>query len=84
MSKGKPTSWKKDALLENVKEVIGYSEIFTVEYSSEIVDETVVTNEANQIQNYVPHISWVLMTGEDQGIFEYVTYGFAAPTNMEN
>ena len=34
ISKGNNTSGKKDALLENVKEVIGDAETFTVEYSS--------------------------------------------------
>ena len=48
------------------------------------MDETVVTNEVNQTQNYVPPIAWVGMTGEDQGIVEDVTYGFSAPTNVEN
>ena len=31
-----------------------------------------MTNEVNQIQNGVPPISWVLMTGDDQGIVEDV------------
>ena len=62
MSKGGPTSNKKYALLANVKQVIVYAETFTVEYSSEIVDATVVTNKMNLIQNYDPHIVWVLMT----------------------
>ena len=48
------------------------------------MDATVVTNEVNQIQNYAPPIAWVVMNGEDQVIVEYVTDGFAAPTNMEN
>ena len=47
----------------NLKEGIVDTEKFTVEYSSEIVDEAVVTNEVNQIQNYVPPISWVVMSG---------------------
>ena len=34
MYKVKPTSGKTDALLESLKEVIGYVETFTVEYSS--------------------------------------------------
>ena len=34
MSEGKPTSGKKDELLEKLKDVIGYVETFTVEYSS--------------------------------------------------
>ena len=55
-----------------------------MDYSSEILDAYVVTNEVNQIQNYVPCISWVVITGEDQGITEYVTDGFSAPTKMEN
>ena len=55
-----------------------------MEYSSEIVDATVVTNEINQIQNYFPHIVWVLMTGEDQGFVEDVTDGFYSPANMDN
>ena len=67
MSKGKPTSGKKDTLLENVKEVIGDAEKFIVEYSSEIVDATIVTNKVNKIQNYVPPIARVVATGEDQG-----------------
>ena len=49
MFKVKPTSGEKDAFLENIKEVIVYVETFTVEYSSEIVDATVVNNEVNQI-----------------------------------
>ena len=44
----------------------------------------VVTNESNQIQNYVPPIAWMVMTGEYQVIAEDVTDGFSAPTNMEN
>ena len=63
MSKGNTTSGKKYALLENVKEMIKDAETFTVEYSSEIVDATDVTNEANQIQNDVPPIAWAYMTG---------------------
>ena len=35
-----------------------------MEYYSEIVDVTVVTNAMNQIQNGVPPIAWVVMTGE--------------------
>ena len=66
MSKGKPTSGKKDTLLENFKEVIGDAEIFTVECSSEIVDTTVVNNKVNQIQNIVTTILWLVVTGEDQ------------------
>ena len=50
MSKVNPTISKKYALLENVKEVIRDAKTFTVEYSSEIVDVTVVTNKVNQIQ----------------------------------
>ena len=84
MSKGNPTIRKKDTLLENLKEVIGYVKTFTVEYSSEIVDSTVVTNKVNQIQNDVPPIAWVVMTGYDQGGVEYVTDGSSAPTNMDN
>ena len=34
MLKVNNTSGKKDVLMENVKEVIGYAETFTVEYSS--------------------------------------------------
>ena len=64
MSKGNHTSGNNDVLLENVKDVIGDAETFSVEYSSEIVDATFVTNEVNQIQNYVPPIAWVVMTGE--------------------
>ena len=55
-----------------------------MEYSSDIVDVIVVTNEVNQIQNDVPHMAWVVVTLEDQGIVEDVTDGFASPTNMEN
>ena len=76
MSSGKPTCRKNDALLENLKELIGDAKTFTVEYSSELVDSTVVTNEANQIQNDVPPIALVVMTGEDQFIVEDVTYDF--------
>ena len=43
-----------------------------------------MTNKVNQIQNYVPPIAWVVMTGEDKGIVEYVTDGFDAPTNIDN
>ena len=64
MTKSNTTIGKKDALLENVKQVIGYAETFSVEYYSEIVDVTVVTNAMNQIQNGVPPIAWVVMTGE--------------------
>ena len=60
-------------MLENVKEVIGHAEIFIVDYSSEILDATVVTNEVNQIQNYFPSIALVVMTGEYHEIVEYVT-----------
>ena len=63
MSKGKPISRKKDTLLVNVKKVIGDAETFTVEYSSERVDATVVNNWVNQIQNDVPPIAWAYMTG---------------------
>ena len=84
MSKGKPISRKKDTLLVNVKKVIGDAETFTVEYSPELVDVNVVTNELNQTQNYVPPIAWMVMTGEYQVIAEDVTDGFSAPTNMEN
>ena len=60
-------------MLENVKEVIGHAEIFIVDYSSEILDATVVTNEVNQIQNYFPSIALVVMTGEYHEIVEDVT-----------
>ena len=50
-------------MLENVKEVIGNADTFTVEYSSEIMDATVVTSEVNQNQNGVTPIAWVVMTG---------------------
>ena len=43
MYKVKPTNGKKDTLLENVKVVIGDADTFIVEYSSELVDVTVVT-----------------------------------------
>ena len=43
-----------------------------------------MTNEVNQIQNDVPPITWVVMTGYYQGIFEDVTDGFSASTNMYN
>ena len=56
--------------------MIGDAKTFTVEYSSEILDATFVTNEVNQIQNYVPPIAWEVMAGEDQGIVEYVKNGF--------
>ena len=62
MSKGNPKKGKKDALLENVKEVIG--------------DAAVVNNEANRIQIDVPPIEWVVMDGEYQGIVEDVIYFF--------
>ena len=55
-----------------------------MEYSSEIVDANIVTNKVNQIINYVPPIAWLVIIGEDQGIFEYFTDDFDAPTNMEN
>ena len=84
MSQGNPTSVNKDALLENLKEVIGDAETFTVEHSLEIVDVTVVTTEKNQIQDDVPPIVLVVMTREDQGIVEDVADGFFAPTNMDN
>ena len=60
-------------MLENVKEVIGHAEIFIVDYSSEILDATVVTNEVNQIQNYFPSIALVVMTGEYHEFVEDVT-----------
>ena len=47
-----------------------------MQYSSELVDVTVVTNKANQIQNDVPHISWLVMTAGDQGIVADVTESF--------
>ena len=72
----KHTRGKKDALLENLKEVIVYAETFTVEYYSEIMDATVVTNDVNQIQNDVLSIALVVMTGEDQRIVEDVIDGF--------
>ena len=84
MSEGNNTSGKKDSLLENIKEVIGDADTFTVEYSSEIVYATFLTNEVNQIQNDVTPIAWLAMTGEDEGIVEDVTDGFDAPTNMDN
>ena len=84
MYKGNPTSGKKDALLENLKEAIRYAKTFTVEYSSEIVDVTVVTNKVNKIQNDVPPIAWAMMTGDDQWVVEDVTYDFYSPTNMDN
>ena len=61
--KGNPASSNKDALSENSKEVIEYAETLTVEYSSEIVDATVVTNEVNKIQNDVPPIARVVING---------------------
>ena len=82
MSNVNPTSANIDSLLVNVKYVIGDAATFTVDYSSEIVDANVVTKEVNQIQIYVPPISWVVMNGEDQIIVEDVTDCFAAPTNM--
>ena len=84
MYKGNPTSGKKDALQANLKEVIGYVDIFTVEYSSEIVDANVVTNEVNQIQNDIPPIAWAVMNGEHYRIVEHFTDDFSAPTNMDN
>ena len=84
MSKVNTTIRDKDALLENVKQVIGYAETLTVEYSSQLVDATVVTNEVNKIQNDVTPIVWVAMTGQDHVIVEDATDGFYAPTNMEN
>ena len=84
MSEGNNTSGKKDSLLENIKEVIGHADKFNVEYSLEIVDAIVVTNEVNQIQNDVPYIAWVVITGYYQGIVEDVTDDFDAPTNMVN
>ena len=47
-----------------------------MEYYSEIGGRTVVTNGVNQIKNDVPPIALVVMTGEDQGIFEDVTDDF--------
>ena len=76
MVKVNPKIGEKDTLLENVEEVIGYAETFTVGYSSEILDATDVTNRVNKIQNYVPPIAWLVMTGEYQGIVEVVTYVF--------
>ena len=73
MSKGNNTSGKKYALLTNVKEVIGCEEKFTVGYSPEIVDATVVTYEGNQFKNDVPPIAWVVITVEHEGIVEDVT-----------
>ena len=64
--------------------MLGDTETFTVEYSSELVDATVVTNEENKIQNYFPHITWLVMTGWDRGIVEYDTDNFSATTNMDN
>ena len=64
--------------------MIGYVETFNVEYYSELVDATVETNEANQIQNYFPPIAWLFIIGQDQGIVEGVKYSFSAPTNTEN
>ena len=62
MSNWNPTIWKKDALLENAKEIIVDTETFTVEYYSEIVDVNFVTNGVNQIQNDVLPIAIVVMT----------------------
>ena len=62
VSKVNPTGGKKDEILENVKEVIGDTDKFTVEYSSDIVDATVVTNKVNQTQNYLPPNAWVVIT----------------------
>ena len=73
MFKINPTSGNKDSLLVNLKKLIGDAEKFTVGYSSEIVDATVVTNEVNQIQNYFPSIALVVMTGEYHEIVEDVT-----------
>ena len=84
MSKVNQAISKKHALLANVKEAIGDAEKFAVEYSSEIIDATVVTNKVDQIQNDVQPISWSVMTGEDQGVVEDVTYVFSATTNMDN
>ena len=84
MSKVNFTSGKKDATLTNVKKMIGDAETFTVEYSSKIVYVIIVTNEMNQIQNYVPPIAWVVITREDQGVVEDVIDDFAAPNKMEN
>ena len=65
MSKVNITIRKKDTLLEILKEVIVDADTFTEEYSSELVDVTVVTNKANQIQNDVPPIVCVVMTVEE-------------------
>ena len=83
MSKGNHTRRKKDELLEIFKEVMGDTETFTVGYSSELVDVTVVINEANQIQNDVPPITWVVVIVYYQWIVEYVKDGFSAPINMD-
>ena len=42
-----------------------------------------MNNEVNQIQNYIPPITWAINIGEYQGVVEDVTGGFAAPINME-
>ena len=84
MSKEKHISRKKGSLLEDVKGVIGDEETFTVKYSSETIDAAIMTNEANQIQNGVPHIVQVAVTGYDLGIVEDVAGGFSTPTKMEN
>ena len=49
MVKVNPKIGEKDTLLENVKEGIGYAETFTVGYSSEILDATVVTKRVNKL-----------------------------------
>ena len=43
-----------------------------------------MTNKVIKIQNDFTSIARVVTTGEDQGIVEDVTYGFSAPTNVEN
>ena len=63
MSKVNQAISKKHALLANVKDVIGYADTFTVEYSSELVYVDVVTNKANHIQKDVPPIVRAVMTG---------------------
>ena len=84
MFKINPTSGNKDSLLVNLKKLIGDAEKFTVGYSSEIVDATVVTNEVNQIQNDVTPILWLVITVENQGIVEDVNDVFSEPTRMAN
>ena len=84
MCKGKPKSGKKDARLENVKEVIVDEETFTVEHSTEILDATFITNEVNKIQKDVQPIAQLIMTGDNQGVVEDVTGGLSAPTNMHS